>query len=53
VIARTCGLHAFRDVVEEARRFLSLPRPEPRANAENATGAERIARGRASPVRVS
>jgi hypothetical protein len=29
VIARTCGLHAFRDVLEEARRFLSLPRPEP------------------------
>jgi hypothetical protein len=25
VIARTCGLHAFRDVLEEARRFLSLP----------------------------
>jgi hypothetical protein len=31
VIARTCGLHAFRDVLEEARRFLSLPQPEPRA----------------------
>jgi hypothetical protein len=29
VIARTCGLHAFRDVLEEARRFLSLPQPEP------------------------
>jgi hypothetical protein len=29
VIARTCGLHAFRDVLEEARRFLSLPQPDP------------------------
>jgi hypothetical protein len=28
VIARTCRLHAFRDVLEEARRFLSLPQPE-------------------------
>jgi hypothetical protein len=32
VIARTCRLHAFRDVLEEARRFLSLPQPEPRAS---------------------
>jgi hypothetical protein len=32
VIARTCGLHAFRDVLEEARRFLSLPQPEPLAS---------------------
>jgi hypothetical protein len=29
VIARTCGLNAFCDVLEEARRFLSLPQPEP------------------------
>jgi hypothetical protein len=29
VIAHACGLHAFRDVLEEARRFLSLPQPEP------------------------
>jgi hypothetical protein len=28
VIARTCRLHAFRDVLHEARRFLSLPQPE-------------------------
>jgi hypothetical protein len=33
VIARTCRLHAFRDVLEEARRFLSLPQPEPHAAA--------------------
>ena len=29
VIRGSCGLANFRDVVEEARRFLSLPRPEP------------------------
>jgi hypothetical protein len=29
VIARTCGLHAFRDALDEARRFLSLPQPQP------------------------
>lgn len=29
VIARTCHLGAFHDVLEEARRFLSLPQPEP------------------------
>jgi hypothetical protein len=33
VIARTCRLHAFRDVLEEARRFLSLPQPESRPTA--------------------
>jgi hypothetical protein len=33
VIARTCGLHAFRDVLEEARRFLSLPQPAPQVPA--------------------
>ncbi|MBX4898872.1 DUF7146 domain-containing protein [Rhizobium bangladeshense] len=29
LIRETCGLVDFRDVAEEARRFLSLPRPEP------------------------
>jgi hypothetical protein len=33
VIARTCRLSAFRDVLEEARRFLSLPQPEPQSAA--------------------
>jgi hypothetical protein len=33
VIARTCRLSAFRDVLEEARRFLSLPQPEPNVAA--------------------
>src|SRR3984885_5835898 len=30
VIRGSCGLVAFRDVAEEARRFLSLPRSQPR-----------------------
>ena len=29
VIRESCGLTEFKDVVDEARRFLSLPRPEP------------------------
>lgn len=29
IIRESCGLTEFRDVAEEARRFLSLPRPEP------------------------
>src|SRR5258708_9726460 len=29
VIRESCGLVDFRDVAQEARRFLSLPRPEP------------------------
>nr|WP_295468851.1 toprim domain-containing protein [Mesorhizobium sp.] len=31
VIRESCGLIDFRDVVDEARRFLSLPRAEPHA----------------------
>jgi hypothetical protein len=31
VIRESCGLVAFREVAEEARRFLALPRAEPRA----------------------
>ncbi len=30
VIRETCGLVRFHDVVDEARRFLALPRPEPK-----------------------
>jgi hypothetical protein len=33
IIRARCSLHDFRDVAEEARRFLSLPTPEPTANA--------------------
>lgn len=29
LVRETCGLVDFRDVAEEVRRFLSLPRPEP------------------------
>src|SRR4051812_28078036 len=29
LVRETCGLVDFRDVTEEARQFLSLPRPEP------------------------
>ncbi|MEO3434484.1 toprim domain-containing protein [Inquilinus sp. CAU 1745] len=32
VIRESCGLLDFKDVAEEARRFLSLPRPEPARN---------------------
>jgi hypothetical protein len=31
VIRQSLGLHDFREVAEEARRFLKLPRPEPEA----------------------
>ena len=34
IIRARCGLHDFRDVADEARRFLSLPTPEPTANAQ-------------------
>jgi hypothetical protein len=33
LIARACRLHTFRDVLEEARRFLSLPQAERKASA--------------------
>src|SRR5258708_5855844 len=29
VIRESCGLVDFRDVVDEARRFLAMPKPEP------------------------
>src|SRR3546814_233009 len=29
IIRESCGLLDFKDVAEEARRFLSLPRPDP------------------------
>jgi hypothetical protein len=32
LIAHTCRLHTFRDVLEEARRFLSLPQAERKAS---------------------
>src|SRR6202790_3675227 len=33
VIRESCGLIDFRDVAEEARRFLSLPRSEPKSDS--------------------
>jgi phage/plasmid primase-like uncharacterized protein len=32
IIRARCSLHDFRDVADEARRFLNLPTPEPTAN---------------------
>ena len=34
VIRESCGLTDFRDIADEARRFLSLPRAEPRATSK-------------------
>ena len=36
IIRARCGLHDFRDVVDEARRFLSLPTPERTARMRSA-----------------
>ncbi|OOO27813.1 DNA primase [Agrobacterium salinitolerans] len=51
LIRETCGLVDFRDVAEEVRRFLSLPRPEPvsslRRDAQNSATVERPASERA------
>lgn len=51
LIRETCGLFDFRDVAEEARRFLSLPRPEPvsslRRHAQYSAAVERPASERA------
>ncbi|SCB47023.1 DUF7146 domain-containing protein [Rhizobium multihospitium] len=51
LVRETCGLVDFRDVAEEARRFLSLPRPEPvsslRRHAQNSAAVERPASERA------
>ena len=38
VIRESCGLIDFADVVEEARSFLSLPRPEPAPTAKKRPG---------------
>ncbi|MGX5851072.1 DUF7146 domain-containing protein [Mesorhizobium sp. PL10] len=47
VIGETCGLTEFREVAEEARRFLAMPRPKPQSQTD---GAERqLAAARGSP----
>lgn len=51
LVRETCGLVDFCDVAEEARHFLSLPRPEPvscfRRHAQNSAAVERPAAERA------
>jgi hypothetical protein len=51
LVRETCGLIDFRDVADEARHFLSLPRPEPvsslRRHAQNSAAVERPAAERA------
>jgi hypothetical protein len=51
LIREACGLVDFRDVAEEARRFLSLPRPEPvsplRRHLQYSAAVERPASERA------
>jgi len=50
VIRESCGLVDFKDVAEEARRFLSLPLPDPprphssRSQSPAATGSQEAAR---------
>jgi len=51
LVRETCGLVDFRDVAEEARHFLLLPRPDPvsspRRHAQNPAAVERPASERA------
>jgi hypothetical protein len=42
VIRESCGLIDFADVAEEARRFLSLPHPEPERSTEPGPHASAI-----------
>lgn len=49
IIRESCGLVDFKDIIEEARRFLSLPQPEPRNQpkpytASAPTGSPKAAR---------
>lgn len=45
VIRESCGLVEFRDVADEARRFLSLPRPEIQPRPSDAQRQPAAARG--------
>ncbi|CAG0987416.1 MAG: DNA primase [Rhizobiaceae bacterium] len=45
VIRESCGLIEFRDVADEARRFLNEPHPEPVAHAPGAQRQPAAARG--------
>jgi hypothetical protein len=46
VIRESCGLIEFRDVADEARRFLAMPRPQP----QNAGAQRQPAAARGSPT---
>jgi hypothetical protein len=45
VIRESCGLIEFRDVANEARRFLAMPRPEPQSRPFGAQRQPAVARG--------
>ncbi len=45
VIRESCGLLEFRDVADEARRFLAMPRPEPPSRPSGAQRQPATARG--------
>ncbi|MGX5832333.1 DUF7146 domain-containing protein [Mesorhizobium sp. 43Arga] len=45
VIEQSCGLVDFREVADEARRFLSMPLPQPQTRAHGAQGQTTAARG--------
>ena len=45
VIRETCGLIEFREVADEARRFLAMPRPESQSRPSGATREPPAARG--------
>lgn len=45
VIRESCGLNEFRDVANEARRFLAMPEPEPQFRPSGAQRQPAVARG--------
>lgn len=49
VIRESCGLAEFRDVADEARRFLALPRPRPSAQTHSLGAQRQPAAARGSP----
>ncbi|MER9776915.1 toprim domain-containing protein [Mesorhizobium sp. M0220] len=45
VIEASCGLVGFREVADEARRFLAIPRPEPQSRSSDIQRQPAAARG--------
>ena len=45
VIRESCGLIEYRDIADEARRFLAMPRPEPQSRPFGAQRQPAVARG--------